>query len=569
MIEHFDKLHTPLRSIHQYPLLSNQELRFVHAGWHSVHARSLWELWSDPSFLTTEQRLALNKVEPFDEWEDFALFASHYFLLEASNASLYTSASLNGNSARRELTVIDHANSSPRQHRSLMNFSMHANHENNPSIHRRFGATVCISPGVIGHHGGLGSQGRINTTDVYRIDSIAYDRGVLPPGAIEARMCHTITRMGSGASLLVGGRTSPDHALSDCWLGREQAWERVDDLPSPIYRHCAANVTRSNGKEAVLIFGGRTNSKDALNHWFLWHDSTGWIPVTASGGTIPPRFGAAMASILPNKGTLFGGMAADGVIYQDMWQWEVVNVDATPSINLVERTDLFASLDINPRLLCRFGACLAQSSIGLLLIGGVSRSVLSDQFACIRFPDTLVDGGEVVEPDLQPLAISWDKSNHRPLLVGHSVSESCGSVIIIGGGANCFSFGTYWNQVVCTLQTGIDERPNWRLDNHRENEPGEVHPKERDGVKRSRFTEMSMADAVSRNPVRCICVETARDFERIVNNSRPVHMEGMDLGSCLVEWSFDALKVKMGKDRLVRLFVHHTCLSLTSLGCGS
>src|ERR1700743_2248319 len=59
--------------------------RFVSAGWPetALEMHSLWELWAEPTFLSPEQRRVLEAIEPFDEWEEFALFASHYFLLLA------------------------------------------------------------------------------------------------------------------------------------------------------------------------------------------------------------------------------------------------------------------------------------------------------------------------------------------------------------------------------------------------------------------------------------------------------------------------------------------------------
>lgn len=39
-----------------------------------------------PGILEPRQRIKLNEVEPWDEWEDFALFATHYFCLIATSA---------------------------------------------------------------------------------------------------------------------------------------------------------------------------------------------------------------------------------------------------------------------------------------------------------------------------------------------------------------------------------------------------------------------------------------------------------------------------------------------------
>src|SRR2546423_123299 len=83
MLKHFEKLNTPLRSVHEYPDIHSQTQRFFALGYEKVNARNLWRLWSDPLFLSPSQRLALDKTEPFDEWEEFALFASHYILVIA------------------------------------------------------------------------------------------------------------------------------------------------------------------------------------------------------------------------------------------------------------------------------------------------------------------------------------------------------------------------------------------------------------------------------------------------------------------------------------------------------
>lgn len=420
------------------------------------------------------------------------------------------------------------------------------------NVHRRFGAALALSPGVIGHHAGLGSQSRNNSTDVYRNVNAGHKRQVLPPGVIEARMCHTITRLKDGSSLLVGGRSSPDHARSDSWHGGNQSWERVDDLPFPVYRHCACSIIRSNGEEAVLIFGGRTNGRDALGRWLLWHDSTGWIPVSVSGDPISPRFGAAMASTSGSQGIVLGGMGAEGTIFQDMWLWEVADVDGSPSITLAKCMNSFVSSKISPALVYRFGACAVQSIIGILMIGGVANRVLPNRFACICLPKTSDDSPHFTEP----FAIEWStsvRSQDRPLFVGHSILEQCGSVIIVGGGVNCFSFGTYWNQSICTLQSSTYETPHWELDDPSCTKARENPPPEQANSSESRSSQNSVVDALGAATVRSTHVATAKDFDRMVNNSKPVKMENLELGSCLTEWSFDTLKQKIGHNRQARL----------------
>ncbi|KAK1248091.1 hypothetical protein MKX07_000979 [Trichoderma sp. CBMAI-0711] len=84
MLSHFVKLNTPLRSIEQYPSIDSQVNRFRERGWHRVDIKDLWQTWSSDQFLSDSERMALDDVEPFDEWEEFILFARHYFILHAS-----------------------------------------------------------------------------------------------------------------------------------------------------------------------------------------------------------------------------------------------------------------------------------------------------------------------------------------------------------------------------------------------------------------------------------------------------------------------------------------------------
>ena len=87
MLNHFEKIQTPLKSIGSYPSEESQCKRFSRNGWTSTDFRSLWEIWQDDTCTPTRLRQELDDVELFDEWEEFALFACHYFVLLASNPS--------------------------------------------------------------------------------------------------------------------------------------------------------------------------------------------------------------------------------------------------------------------------------------------------------------------------------------------------------------------------------------------------------------------------------------------------------------------------------------------------
>ncbi|KAM3469214.1 hypothetical protein MY8738_010154 [Beauveria namnaoensis] len=79
MLLHFDKLKTPPRSVRSYPTINDQSQRFKSRGWPSVRIWDLWDAWSCGEFVNVQERVALDDIEPFDEWEEFMLFARHYF----------------------------------------------------------------------------------------------------------------------------------------------------------------------------------------------------------------------------------------------------------------------------------------------------------------------------------------------------------------------------------------------------------------------------------------------------------------------------------------------------------
>lgn len=304
MIQHFDNLHTPLKSIKRYPQLPDQERRFTDAGWRSAVARNLWEIWSDSTFLSAEQRLSLNAIEPFDEWEEFGLFASHYFLLEASSDS------------RFERSTPEHVlPASGRQEQEITRILIESENSEKFLTHRKFGTMFELGPGVVGSHGGLGDRSRLSSTTAFTYGYKSSQEQLLPPLEIESRMCHTITNLGACKSLLVGGRASPDRGMSDCWLSREHTWQRIEDLPTPLYRHSATAVARDQKEDSVLIFGGKTNGSHASDAWLLWHESTGWVRPDMTSISPGPRFGTAMSATGFNHGILVGNWLTNNSVY--------------------------------------------------------------------------------------------------------------------------------------------------------------------------------------------------------------------------------------------------------------
>ncbi|KAF4886061.1 tRNA wybutosine-synthesizing protein 4 [Colletotrichum fructicola] len=161
MLKHFNKLNTPIKSVHRYPSVASQEARFETLGWSAAESWTLWEAWADDLFMTSEERRALDVVEPFDEWEEFALFASHYVVILAS-----TFGSDNG----RHISQKPGDSTIP-SYQTHMNLSKYEANRG----HRRFGAAMLVeNPNgqvVVSHMQGQGPNGRLTSVDLYRISA--------------------------------------------------------------------------------------------------------------------------------------------------------------------------------------------------------------------------------------------------------------------------------------------------------------------------------------------------------------------------------------------------------------
>ena len=247
-------------------------------------------------------------------------------------------------------------------------------------------------------------------------------------------------------------------------------------------------------------------------------------------------------------------MSSDGVVYQDFWQWEILDIGSNPRIVLQNATQSVRSSGIELTRLCRLGACTAWSSLGFLIIGGIAaQQLLPEEAEIVCLKKGRLDMVHPVILDYKPDLAANISGRHRPLLIGHSACTSQSRTLIAGGGAVCFSFGTFWNNECWTLITANDiiksvwtpvevQTPNSTTSNHMKiSNPildSSTNPPPRSGTT---------------NLVPSTNVNSARDFERIANNGKPTVVKNLDLGNCTAKWSLTYLKSTIGADRPVSL----------------
>jgi tRNA wybutosine-synthesizing protein 4 len=547
MLAHFKKLHASIYAIERYLTLDQQSARFLKSGWPTLEiTRNLWDLWSDDAFTPPSLRRKLDTIEPFDEWEEFALFGGHYFLLVASNADRRKSTETSGMDAT---TTLPSAEASDEQSISLLHYESSADGSLTP---RRFASAFTLNEDEFAIYGGQGQQSRLSTVDAVRREHQPLRD---QPGLVQgppARMCHTVTSINDGQALLVGGRGSPTQALQDCWLIRNRVWTKTEDLVMGRYRHSAVAVgleCDTSQISGVLIFGGKTSDGTAMDDWALWTATSGWqsIPVDGNGPRPPPRFGAAMSTMGTgiSSGLLLGGMCQSGTVLTDVWQW---TISTTPTLRLTfnDRTNDIRSNDSDAAY-ARVGASLVCWQDSLLLIGGVSKSgihSLSEDFLLLTPTVTDIT---IRQPVIQLPSIS-------PLLIGMGVAAvSRDEVIITGGGAVCFSMGSFWNEGFLTVtKASMRGIRAWRPVPCQLN--GAAQAKPPDAPRKGQPAKTKKISSARTFQVPRICVQSGEDFAKLVATSKPAIIEGVDIGPCTDLWTLDYLKHKIGAER--ELIVH-------------
>src|SRR5262249_3076064 len=144
----------------------------------------------------------------------------------------------------------------------------------------------------------------------------------------------------------------------------------------------------------------------------------------------------------------------------DFWTWDLnQRADGSMVVILTNCTEkLRASMSLY-KWLGRFGASTNATAWGILVLGGISlHGCIPQQYEIIllnshALMSSLTDGPSDKTAILSTVGLGVDFEGPHPLLIGHaSYAISCQQVLIVGGGAVCFSFGIYWNEGIWLLQ---------------------------------------------------------------------------------------------------------------------
>lgn len=512
--------------------------------------------------MSSDARRKLDEIEPFDEWEEFSLFANHYSLVIATN--------------RHEEQAV-----AKDSRIGLQSLSARASYSTSNRASRRFGTPMNIENEMgqqfVVNLFGLGVNNRPRSFDVYHRGEQQADFDTHYEGPI-SRMCHSLVNVGSYGVFLTGGRSSPASALSDCWLLRpySHSWERVHELPFPLYRHATVRLGNS---ALVLLIGGKQSPKAVFNGCLVYHPRLGWLKLRMPESSLKPKVFGAIAACFPEdaialameepsssgdgsyefQGLLAGGMYEDGMISNETLYWTLRWAEGgAPTIEFsylkpqtAQNTDPQDIVPVQPtQLLSRFGAICLNRGGHLLVIGGIIDNGLLSKDNEILVLNASATGYRVVGS--VPLVDACEKGAPRPLLIGISaITTKERAVLIMGGGATCFSMGTFWNKGCYTFDYSLSAVPPEPLLLKRTWLYRITVEFVQQKVLQAAQIPKTRQEQVAVTTIPRIRLGSEVNFEQILQSSQPVIIEGLALGECVAEWTPKYLVEAIGPDRKV------------------
>jgi tRNA wybutosine-synthesizing protein 4 len=201
--------------------------------------------------------------------------------------------------------------------------------------------------------------------------------------------------------------------------------------------------------------------------------------------------------------------------------------------------------------LARFGATALTYQGRIFILGGVIKDEMLGKSNEICFFDNNHTVASAVSP------VDSESCTPRPLLIGLSAIIMDGNLLIMGGSAVCFSFGTFWNKGCYTVRLKHPE--GTRFDSPVKSTDSSsiiwkwLHTVDA-AIQARQPTDLQAIGSVDRISVSIprIRVRSAAEFDQILHAAKPVIIEGLDIGPCTAKWTASYLKRHVSAEREVR-----------------
>ncbi|XP_067021232.1 tRNA wybutosine-synthesizing protein 4-like [Acropora muricata] len=475
MMNHFQ--HTvgaPLYGTEAFPTQQSQIQRFMKEGWPLVNCPTLDFIYYET--LSIEEKARVEGIEPFDEFEEWHLMCSHYVILTAFKGSCQN--------IQEELFCPQNENKQLTDQLRLVDNKQCIIQPLSvlPSSDgvKRFGHTATsLSADMVLLVGGFGPHNKKHT----RLDGAqllhfvqdkwhCVDITTTSDIALGSRMFHTATRLSNEDVFIYGGRTSPSkpceevislslttsivsqatssHTKDDSSCRSETDCKGIKclanavfseksythsvvrchgDIPEPRWRHTASCVVLPDGSENILVFGGRSSTQVALGDCYLLHiKSQTWRKVFVGGDTAVPRH-SHTACVWKDKVILAGGLDAN---LRALNIIQILDTQVSPM--------MLQTLNIDPQLMPRYSHTAHVVDDKLILVGGVTTNSSHSPGIVILNLESLTWNSFTLPAMSAP---------NTPLMLHNHGSvywKDAQGIMVLGGGGNCFSFGTHFNE---------------------------------------------------------------------------------------------------------------------------
>lgn len=432
MLKHFESLGSPLKSLYKYPDLLSVRRRYLTRGYDVCDCVGMADFVGR---LDAEEARRFQGLEPFDEFEEWLEKCAHYAFTLARKGTVFEAFPTG-------FTQSDVA-AVPRQKDAELAEESWTLRDADPRL-RRFGhSSALTTDGLVLTAGGFaknaGKHSRVFApilTDPRTLRSEPVNL------RLEGRQHFAMVCLDDGRVLVNGGRTSPLRACDSDVILRPSNGSYVADAsnfkraPPTRWRHSLAKVRDAEGCEKVVLFGGRSPDDTALGDCYVLDVAAcAWSRVAESEASPSPRHSHAavathdLASVVITCG-LSGNEKPLNCVHRfsiDTLTWEKLPVQG---------------------LLARFGhtAHLADTTT-MLLVGGVS-GACGNPCGLAVIDLVSMTCREVALPGQDPKR-PFMTSGHTSVLVRDC--DGGARVLVIGGGGNCFSFGTHFNCHVAVI----------------------------------------------------------------------------------------------------------------------
>lgn len=192
-----------------------------------------------------------------------------------------------------------------------------------------------------------------------------------------------------------------------------------------------------------------------------------------------------------------------------------------------------------------FGAQVVENGPVSIICGGVGQAAVS-QGQMMTFASLSHDKAIVVHATASNVE-QW------PFMIGSSVLSVNGSLVVFGGGATCFSMGTFW-------ETGIysAEIPH-RFLRASAQAPSSSTPISLKYLESPQLINSGegihqpdhRAAKATLTTIPRVTLKTERDFQEVLRDRKPVIIEGLSFGACLEKWTPDYMAERLGPTKEV------------------